>query len=154
CCMARRAAAAGRCCGRAGAGGGAHPRRGRGAGGGFSGPALGCRLATTPAALDRALAEADVVNLLRIQHERQRRTMFPGVGEYRALFGLDAERLRRLKPDVLIMHPGPINRGVEIDADTADGPRSVILEQVTNGVAVRMAVLYLVSGGDPALARS
>ena len=94
------------------------------------------------------------MNLLRIQHERQRRTMFPGVGEYRALFGLDAERLRRLKPDVLIMHPGPINRGVEIDADTADGPRSVILEQVTNGVAVRMAVLYLVSGGDPALARS
>lgn len=116
--------------------------------------ALGCRLATTPAALDRALAEADVVNLLRIQHERQRRTMFPGIGEYRALFGLDAERMRRLKPDVLIMHPGPINRGVEIDADTADGPRSVILEQVANGVAVRMAVLYLVNGGDPALARS
>lgn len=116
--------------------------------------ALGCRLASTPAALERALAEADVVNLLRIQHERQRRTMFPGIGEYRALFGLDAERMRRLKPDVLIMHPGPINRGVEIDADTADGPRSVILEQVANGVAIRMAVLYLVSGGDPALARS
>ncbi|MFN0069413.1 MAG: aspartate carbamoyltransferase catalytic subunit [Limisphaerales bacterium] len=116
--------------------------------------ALGCRLASTPAALERALAEADVVNLLRIQHERQRRSMFPGIGEYRALFGLDAERMRRLKPEVIIMHPGPINRGVEIDSDTADGPRSVILEQVANGVAVRMAVLYLVSGGDPALGRS
>jgi aspartate carbamoyltransferase catalytic subunit len=96
--------------------------------------------------LDDALATADVVNLLRIQHERQRKEYFPGIGEYVRLFGLTKERGKRLKPDCLIMHPGPINRGVEIDSDLADGAQSVILEQVTNGLAVRMAVLYLCGG--------
>jgi aspartate carbamoyltransferase catalytic subunit len=93
--------------------------------------------------LDEVLPNADVVNLLRIQHERQRKEYFPGLGEYIRLFGLTKERARLLKPDCLIMHPGPINRGVEIDSDLADGVQSVILEQVTNGLAVRMAVLYL-----------
>ena len=96
--------------------------------------------------LDDALETADVVNLLRIQHERQRKEYFPGIGEYIRLFGLTKERGRMLKPDCLIMHPGPINRGVEIDSELADGPQSVILEQVTNGLAVRMAVLYLCGG--------
>jgi len=101
--------------------------------------------------LDAVLPEADVVNLLRIQHERQRREYFPGLGEYIALFGLTKERATRLKPDCLIMHPGPINRGVEIDSELADSGRSVILEQVTNGLAVRMAALYLCAGvGNPA----
>lgn len=99
--------------------------------------------------LDRILPEVDVINLLRIQHERQRKTMFPSLGEYTALFGLTAERFARCRPDVLIMHPGPLNRGVEIDSAIADGPNSVILEQVTNGLAVRMAVLYLLSGAPP-----
>lgn len=111
---------------------------------------LGCRVTWD---IQEALRDADVVNLLRIQHERQRQSMFPGIGEYRNQFGLDRARMRGLKPDVLIMHPGPINRGVEIDADTADGDRSVILEQVTNGLAVRMAVLYLVTGNDPGFVR-
>jgi aspartate carbamoyltransferase catalytic subunit len=97
--------------------------------------------------LDEALEAADVINLLRIQHERQRKEYFPGLGEYITLFGLTKARAARLKPDCLIMHPGPINRGVEIDSDVADGSRSVILEQVTNGLAVRMAVLYLCAGG-------
>jgi len=93
--------------------------------------------------IEEVLPNADVVNLLRIQHERQRKEYFPGLGEYIRLFGLTKERARLLKPDCLIMHPGPINRGVEIDSDLADGVHSVILEQVTNGLAVRMAVLYL-----------
>ena len=97
--------------------------------------------------LDEVLESADVINLLRIQHERQRKEYFPGLGEYIALFGLTKARAARLNPDCLIMHPGPINRGVEIDSDVADGSRSVILEQVTNGLAVRMAVLYLCAGG-------
>jgi aspartate carbamoyltransferase catalytic subunit len=97
--------------------------------------------------LDEVLPDADVLNLLRIQHERQQKTFFPSLGEYIGLFGLTKERLARCKPGVLIMHPGPINRGVEIDSEIADGPHSVILEQVTNGLAVRMAVLYLLSGG-------
>jgi aspartate carbamoyltransferase catalytic subunit len=97
--------------------------------------------------LDAALLEtADVVNLLRIQHERQRKEYFPGIGEYIRLFGLTKERGQWLKPDCLIMHPGPINRGVEIDSELADGAQSVILEQVTNGLAIRMAVLYLCGG--------
>ena len=96
--------------------------------------------------IDDVLADADVVNLLRIQHERQRKEYFPGIGEYTALFGLTKERARRLKPGCLIMHPGPINRGVEIDSEVADGLQSVILDQVTNGLAVRMAVLYLCGG--------
>ena len=96
--------------------------------------------------IDSILPEVDVVNLLRIQHERQRKEYFPSLGEYTALFGLTRERAARLKPDALIMHPGPINRGVEIDSEIADSPRSVILDQVTNGLAVRMAVLYLCAG--------
>ena len=95
------------------------------------------------------LPKADVIYLLRIQHERQRQHLFPGVGEFVALFGLTRERFALCKPDVLVMHPGPINRGVEIDSDLADGPSSVILDQVTNGLAVRMAVLYLLNGGGP-----
>ncbi|MDB6146532.1 MAG: aspartate carbamoyltransferase [Spartobacteria bacterium] len=96
--------------------------------------------------IDDVLPEADVVNLLRIQHERQRKEYFPGIGEYTSLFGLTKKRAELLKPDCLIMHPGPINRGVEIDSEVADGSRSVILSQVTNGLAVRMAVLYLCAG--------
>ncbi len=96
--------------------------------------------------LDEVLATADVVNLLRIQHERQRKEYFPGIGEYVRLFGLTKARAEILKRDCLIMHPGPINRGVEIESELADGPRSVILDQVTNGLAVRMAVLFLCGG--------
>ncbi len=97
--------------------------------------------------VDEAIRDADVINLLRIQHERQRQTMFPSIGEYTQLFGLNKARFAKTKPDALIMHPGPINRGVEIDSEIADCGRSVILEQVTNGLAVRMAVLFLVNGG-------
>ena len=93
--------------------------------------------------LREALAEADAVMLLRIQHERQTSTHFPSLGEYTSMFGLNRLRASWLKPDAIIMHPGPINRGVEIDSELADSGRSVILEQVTNGIAVRMAVLYL-----------
>ncbi|MEI6562426.1 MAG: aspartate carbamoyltransferase catalytic subunit [Verrucomicrobiota bacterium] len=96
--------------------------------------------------IDDVLEDVDVVNLLRIQHERQRQEYFPSLGEYTSLFGLTKERAARLKPNALIMHPGPINRGVEIDSDIADSGRSVILDQVTNGLAVRMAVLYLCAG--------
>jgi aspartate carbamoyltransferase catalytic subunit len=97
--------------------------------------------------VEEAIREADIINLLRIQHERQRKTMFPSLGEYSSLFGLTKARLAKTKPDSLIMHPGPINRGVEIDSEVADCERSLILEQVTNGLAVRMAVLFLVNGG-------
>jgi len=96
--------------------------------------------------IDKVLPDADVVNLLRIQHERQRKEYFPGIGEYTTLFGLTKQRAKSLKPDCLVMHPGPINRGVEIDSEVADGLQSVILDQVTNGLAVRMAVLYLCGG--------
>src|SRR5207249_6679989 len=96
--------------------------------------------------IDDVLRTADVVNLLRIQHERQRNEYFPGIGEYTPLFGLTEEPAKRLKPDCLVMHPGPINRGVEIDSEVADGSQSVILDQVTNGLVVRMAVLYLCGG--------
>lgn len=99
--------------------------------------------------LRSALADADVVMLLRIQHERQASSHFPSLGEYTSMFGLNQTRAGWIKPDALIMHPGPINRGVEIDSALADSPRSVILEQVTNGIAVRMAALYLCSGGQP-----
>ena len=95
--------------------------------------------------IDDILESADVINLLRIQHERQRKEYFPSVNEYIRFFGLTKERARKLKPSCLVMHPGPINRGVEIDSEVADGPQSLILEQVTNGLAVRMAVLYLCS---------
>jgi aspartate carbamoyltransferase catalytic subunit len=108
---------------------------------------MGCRVTHN---MEEAIRDADVINLLRIQHERQRKTMFPSINEYSRLFGLDRQRLGQTKPDALIMHPGPINRGVEIDSDIADGERSVVLQQVTNGLAVRMAVLFLVNGGkDP-----
>src|SRR5882757_8659480 len=96
-----------------------------------------------------ALADAEVVMLLRIQHERQAAGLFPSLGEYTSLFGLNKTRASWLNPKAIIMHPGPINRGVEIDSDLADGDRSVILEQVTNGIAIRMAVLYLCAGGQP-----
>jgi len=99
--------------------------------------------------IDEVLGEVDVVNLLRIQHERQKKEYFPGTGEYTARFGLTKKRAERLGEACLIMHPGPMNRGVEIDSDVADSGRSVILDQVTNGLAVRMAVLYLCSGGAP-----
>ncbi len=97
--------------------------------------------------IDDVLESTDVINLLRIQHERQRKEYFPSLGEYTSLFGLTKARAARLKSDCLVMHPGPINRGIEIDSGVADGPHSVILEQVTNGLAVRMAVLYLCGGG-------
>ena len=96
--------------------------------------------------IDDVIESADVINLLRIQHERQRKEYFPSLGEYTSLFGLTKTRAARLKPGCLIMHPGPINRGVEIDSVVADGKHSVIMEQVTNGLAVRMAVLYLCTG--------
>ena len=96
--------------------------------------------------IEAALREADVLMLLRIQHERQEAVLVPSLREYRLRYGIDRERLRRAKPDALIMHPGPVNRGVELDSSVADGPHSVILDQVTNGLAVRMAALYLVSG--------
>lgn len=105
---------------------------------------MGCRVTHN---VEEAIKDADIINLLRIQHERQRQTMFPSLNEYTSLFGLTRARLERCKPDALIMHPGPINRGVEIDSEIADCPRSVILDQVTNGLAVRMAVLFLINGG-------
>ncbi len=98
--------------------------------------------------LDDLLPDLDAIVMLRIQRERQAQSRFPSLREYTDRFGLTVERARRLRPDALIMHPGPMNRGVEIAAEVADGPRSVILEQVANGVSVRMAVLYrLLAGG-------
>lgn len=91
--------------------------------------------------LDDILPRCDVLNLLRVQFERQRSGLFPSIREYRLLFGMDGERMAKAKPDMLLLAPGPINRGVEISPDVADGPNSHILEQVTNGLAVRMAVL-------------
>ena len=106
---------------------------------------LGVKMTTS---MDAALDGADVVMMLRVQHERMHGLFLPSVREYFALFGLTPARLERAAPDVIVMHPGPMNRGVEIDSAVADGPWSVILEQVANGVAVRMAVLYLLSGGE------
>ena len=96
---------------------------------------------------DSVLPDADVIMLLRIQHERQQRSFFPSVGEYVSLFGLGMARFQKCKPNVLIMHPGPINRGVEIASELADGANSTVLDQVQNGLAVRMAVLHLLGGG-------
>jgi aspartate carbamoyltransferase catalytic subunit len=96
--------------------------------------------------LDAALEGADVIMMLRVQLERQGKLSFPSLREYYNTFGLTPERLRRAREDVIVMHPGPMNRGVEIASDVADGPYSVILDQVTNGVAVRMGVLYLLGG--------
>ena len=98
--------------------------------------------------LRKAVEGADAVNVLRIQLERQRTSLFPSLDEYSRVFGVTNEVLTLAKPDCIVMHPGPMNRGVEIGQDVADGERAVILEQVTNGVAVRMAVLYLLSGGE------
>jgi aspartate carbamoyltransferase catalytic subunit len=97
--------------------------------------------------LEDALAEADAALVLRIQLERQKKGMFPSLREYRSLWGVTRDRLDACKRDVVVMHPGPINRGVELDGDVADSGHSIILDQVTNGVAVRMAVLYLLAGG-------
>ncbi|OGS17979.1 MAG: hypothetical protein A3J83_02575 [Elusimicrobia bacterium RIFOXYA2_FULL_40_6] len=98
--------------------------------------------------LDQALRDADVVNVLRLQLERQKENLLPSLREYTLLYGLDKNRLLRAKKNVLVLHPGPMNRGVEITSDVADGPQAVINEQVTNGIAVRMAVLYLLSGQE------
>jgi aspartate carbamoyltransferase catalytic subunit len=103
---------------------------------------------TATTSIDAAVEAADVVMTLRIQHERMDGHYIPSTREYFELFGLTPARLRCAKDDVIIMHPGPMNRGVEIDSDVADGPCSVILEQVSNGVAVRMAVLYLLAGHE------
>jgi aspartate carbamoyltransferase catalytic subunit len=97
--------------------------------------------------VEEALEDVDVVNVLRIQLERQQKGLFPTIREYARLFGLNQERLQAAKPDALVLHPGPMNRGVEISPEVADGLSSVINEQVTNGVAVRMALLYLLTGG-------
>ena len=102
---------------------------------------------TATSSVDEAVADADVVMLLRIQLERMEGAYFPSLREYFRVFGMTEARLRQAKPDVMIMHPGPMNRGVEIASEVADGPYSVILDQVANGVAVRMAVLYLLAGG-------
>ena len=97
--------------------------------------------------VEDAICDADVIMMLRIQKERQKSFLFPSEREYAKVYGLSNKRLENAKDDVLIMHPGPINRGVEIAPEVADGPYSIILDQVTNGVAVRMALLYLVAGG-------
>ena len=106
---------------------------------------LGVQVTTS---IDAALEGADVVMMLRVQHERMSGLFLPSVREYFTFFGLTPARLERAAPDVIVMHPGPMNRGVEIDSAVADGPWSVILDQVANGVAVRMAVLYLLAGGE------
>jgi aspartate carbamoyltransferase catalytic subunit len=98
--------------------------------------------------IDSALPDADAVMMLRVQGERMRAAYFPSAHEYSRAYGLDADRLRAMRPDAIVLHPGPMNRGMEISADVADSGRSVIVEQVANGVSVRMAVLYLLLGGD------
>jgi aspartate carbamoyltransferase catalytic subunit len=100
--------------------------------------------------IESAIADADVIMMLRVQLERQGTSLFPTLREYSKLFGLNLDRLKAAKQDVLIMHPGPINRGVEIAPEVADGPYSLILNQVENGVAIRMALLYLLAGGPAA----
>jgi aspartate carbamoyltransferase catalytic subunit len=97
--------------------------------------------------LDSEIKDADFINVLRLQLERQQRGLFPSIEEYSKFFGITAERMKRTRPDCIVMHPGPMNRGVEISSDIADGDRNVILEQVSNGVAVRMAVFFLLLGG-------
>lgn len=98
--------------------------------------------------VDEVVREADAIMMLRIQHERLGKAMLPSAREYAAFYGLDLARLRRARPEVLVMHPGPINRGVEITAEVADGERSVILDQVKNGIAVRMALLFHLLAGE------
>jgi aspartate carbamoyltransferase catalytic subunit len=104
--------------------------------------------------IEAAIEWADALNILRLQLERMHAGYIPSLREYNRVFGVTRERLERAPKDVLILHPGPMNRGVEIDSDVADGPHSVILDQVTNGVAIRMAVLYLLSGGKASLAEA
>ena len=104
--------------------------------------------------IEEAIQWADALNILRLQLERMQSGYIPSLREYNRVFGVSRERLDRAPKDILILHPGPMNRGVEIDSDVADGPHSVILNQVTNGVAVRMAVLYLLAGGRPELAEA
>ena len=104
--------------------------------------------------IEEAIEWAEALNVLRLQLERMQAGYIPSLREYNRVFGITRERLDRAPRDVLILHPGPMNRGVEIDSDVADGPHSVILDQVTNGVAVRMAVLYLLAGGRPELAEA
>jgi len=99
--------------------------------------------------LDDLLPHLDVINLLRMQKERQRGSLFPSLREYHKNFALTVERLRRCRPDIIIMHPGPINRGIELDNAIVDLPNTIINEQVTNGVAVRMSIFYLLAGGAP-----
>jgi aspartate carbamoyltransferase catalytic subunit len=107
---------------------------------------------TTFRRVEEAIEWADALNILRLQLERMKGGFIPSLREYNRVFGVTSARLARAPKDVLILHPGPMNRGVEIDSDVADGPMSVILPQVTNGVAVRMAVLYLLAGGKPEMA--
>ena len=109
---------------------------------------LGAHGVHVTTSIDEAITDADVVMMLRVQHERMHGLFLPSVREYFRLFGLTTARLERARGDVIVMHPGPMNRGVEIESAVADGPGSVILEQVANGVAVRMAVLYLLSGEE------
>jgi aspartate carbamoyltransferase catalytic subunit len=104
--------------------------------------------------VEEAIEWADALNVLRLQLERMKGGYVPSLREYNRIWGISSARLEAAKRDVLILHPGPMNRGVEIDSDVADGPQSVILNQVTNGVAVRMAVLYLLAGGRPEKAES
>lgn len=104
--------------------------------------------------IEQAIEWADALNILRLQLERMQAGYIPSLREYNRVFGVTSARLERASQDLLILHPGPMNRGVEIDSDVADGPHSVILDQVTNGVAVRMAVLYLLAGGKPELAEA
>jgi aspartate carbamoyltransferase catalytic subunit len=98
--------------------------------------------------IDDALAQADAVNVLRMQFERDGESAFPDQRQYYHQYGITSERLEKASKQVVVMHPGPINRGIEMSSDVADGPASVILEQVTNGIAVRMAVLYLVASAQ------
>ena len=108
------------------------------------------RLRQTPhgLAIDEVLPEVDAVMMLRVQSERMQNSFFPSTREYSRLFGLNLDRMNLLQKGALILHPGPMNRGLEISAECADGVQSVILEQVANGVSVRMAVLYLLLGGN------
>ena len=104
---------------------------------------------TVVSRVEEAIEWADALNVLRLQLERMQAGFIPSLREYNRVFGISSERLARARREVVVLHPGPMNRGVEIDSDVADGPQSVILPQVTNGVAVRMAVLYLLAGGAP-----
>jgi aspartate carbamoyltransferase catalytic subunit len=104
--------------------------------------------ATVCSSLEEAVRDADVIITLRIQLERQNDPLFPSLREYSQKYGITREVVELARPDAIVMHPGPINRGIELMSDVADGPQSVILDQVTNGVAVRMALLYLVMGNS------